>query len=60
MDRMSFPTVAGPWELPVEGCRVLVAMRTSLMMYLFHIHVRDTVLISEGATSPIHGAPVVI
>ena len=47
MYQMDFPTVVGPWEFPVKGCRGWLAIITSMIVHFLHRHVRDTVIILE-------------
>ena len=47
-------------EFSVKGCRERSTIRTSMRVQFLHRHVRDTVIILEGETTPTHGAYGVI
>ena len=42
-----FLSTARLWDCPVEGCRGHEVTRTALRVYIFHRHIRDTVVILE-------------
>ena len=50
--RMSFPTVTGPREFLVEGCRGRAVTRTEMRLNFMQIHVRDTAIILEEGNLP--------
>ena len=45
--RVSFPTVVGLWECPVEGCRGRATTRMAMRVHFLHRHIRDTMVILE-------------